>query len=110
MPYRNRHQIDTKTVSRWWCDDEVRTFLTEGKYRFTPEYWWPTDCSWCLCSDYDLMFTVVGGLAGGRLLEPRSIRGDVKKNTFPGTGKGVVIQPAFDSGAVIPLSRKFIVA
>jgi hypothetical protein len=28
--------------------------------------------------------------------EPRSIRGDVKKQTFPGTGKGVVIQPTFD--------------
>ncbi len=30
-------------------------------YRFTFEYWWPPDCQWCVCSDYDLMFTLVGG-------------------------------------------------
>lgn len=40
---------------------ELGTFLTDGNYRFTPEYWWPADRSWCLCSDYDLMFTIVGG-------------------------------------------------
>ena len=26
-----------------------------------PEYWWPTSEDWCVCSDYDLPFTVVGG-------------------------------------------------
>ena len=41
--------------------DEVRTFLDDEVYRFTPEYWWPADRNWCVCSDYDLMFTVVGG-------------------------------------------------
>jgi len=41
--------------------DELGAFLTEGKFQFTPEYWWPTDHRWCLCSDYDLMFTLVGG-------------------------------------------------
>jgi hypothetical protein len=41
--------------------DELARFLTEGKYRLTPEYWWPSDRSWCLCSDYDLDFTFVGG-------------------------------------------------
>jgi hypothetical protein len=41
--------------------DELGTFLTRGKYQFTPEYWWPADHTWCLCSDYDLMFTIVGG-------------------------------------------------
>ena len=40
---------------------ELRTFLDDGKYRFTPEYWWPVDHSWCVCSDYDLMFTIVAG-------------------------------------------------
>ena len=25
------------------------------------EYWWPCDRSWCVCSDYDLKFTIVGG-------------------------------------------------
>jgi len=41
--------------------EELSTFLTEGKHQFTPEYWWPADHSWCLCSDYDLKFTLVGG-------------------------------------------------
>ena len=40
---------------------EVIAFLSDGAYQFTPEYWWPADRSWCVCSDYDLMFTVVGG-------------------------------------------------
>jgi hypothetical protein len=41
--------------------DELRKFLADGKYQFTPEYWWPADGSWCLCSDYDLVFTILGG-------------------------------------------------
>jgi hypothetical protein len=40
---------------------ELRTFLIDGKYQFTPEYWWPADHSWCVCSDYDLMFTIAAG-------------------------------------------------
>jgi len=27
----------------------------------SPEYWWSADREWCVCSDYDLSFTVVGG-------------------------------------------------
>jgi hypothetical protein len=41
--------------------DELSQFLTEERYQLTPEYWWPSDHSWCLCSDYDLDFTFVGG-------------------------------------------------
>jgi hypothetical protein len=41
--------------------DELPTFLANGKYQFTPEYWWPADHSWCVCSDYDLTFTIVAG-------------------------------------------------
>jgi hypothetical protein len=41
--------------------DELTLFLTEKSYRFTPEYWWPADRSWCLCSEFDSKFTVVGG-------------------------------------------------
>ena len=41
--------------------DELSTFLADGKYQFTPEYWWPADHSWCVCSDYDLTFTIVAG-------------------------------------------------
>jgi hypothetical protein len=25
------------------------------------EYWWPPEQNWCVCSDYDLAFTIVGG-------------------------------------------------
>ena len=41
--------------------DEVVNFLEENEYRFSPEYLWPSDRNWCLCTDYDLTFTVVGG-------------------------------------------------
>ena len=30
-------------------------------FQFGPEYWWPNDHQWCVCSDYDLTFTIVGG-------------------------------------------------
>lgn len=41
--------------------DEVVSFLKEDEYQFSPEYLWPSDRNWCLCSDYDLMFAVIGG-------------------------------------------------
>ncbi len=41
--------------------DTLETFLKHGEYQLTPEYWWPVDRSWCLCSDYDLDFTIIGG-------------------------------------------------
>jgi hypothetical protein len=41
--------------------NELPAFLAERKDQFTPEYWWPSDHSWCLCSDFDLDFTFVGG-------------------------------------------------
>ena len=41
--------------------DEVIDFLKENKYQLSPEYLWPADRGWCVCSDYDLTFTIVGG-------------------------------------------------
>jgi hypothetical protein len=41
--------------------DHLATFLRDEAYRFTPEYWWPANRTWCLCSDYDLTFTIVAG-------------------------------------------------
>lgn len=41
--------------------DQVPTFFIDGGFQFTPEYWWPSDQSWCVCSNYDLDFTIVGG-------------------------------------------------
>ena len=31
--------------------------------RSGPTYWWPEDRAWCVCTDYDLSFTVVGSTA-----------------------------------------------
>lgn len=39
--------------------DSVSDFQKERRLCF--EYWWPPDQSWCVCSDYDLKFTIVGG-------------------------------------------------
>jgi len=41
--------------------DEVEEFFVHGSFQFSPEYWWPRDHSWCVCTDYDLDFTIVGG-------------------------------------------------
>ena len=27
-----------------------------------PTYWWPADRAWCVCTDYDLPFTVVASM------------------------------------------------
>jgi hypothetical protein len=40
---------------------ETQSLLEDDRYKSTPEYWWPQDHSWCVCSNYDLTFTVVGG-------------------------------------------------
>lgn len=39
--------------------DRVSAFQNENRLSF--EYWWPQDRSWCVCSDYDLCFTIIGG-------------------------------------------------
>ena len=41
--------------------EDIPTFLRDNKYQFTPEYWWPTNRTWCLCSEYDLKFTLLAG-------------------------------------------------
>jgi hypothetical protein len=40
---------------------EATSFLYDPRYGFTPEYWWPPDKSWCVCTDWDLCFTLLGG-------------------------------------------------
>ncbi len=27
----------------------------------SPSYWWPADRSWCICTDWDLTFSLIGG-------------------------------------------------
>jgi hypothetical protein len=39
--------------------DGVYNLQKEKRLSF--EYWWPTNRSWCVCSDYDLAFTIIGG-------------------------------------------------
>jgi hypothetical protein len=39
--------------------DEGCDFKKEKRLSF--EYWWPSSRSWCVCSDYDLKFTIIGG-------------------------------------------------
>jgi hypothetical protein len=41
--------------------NELTAFLTKPRFGSTPEYWWPDDRSWCVCTDWDLTFTLVGG-------------------------------------------------
>jgi len=41
--------------------DEIVSFLKDNEYQLSPEYLWSSGKNWCLCSDYDLNFTVVGG-------------------------------------------------
>lgn len=38
----------------------LQSFNLEGVYG-TPTYWWPESRSWCVCTDWDLTFTLVGG-------------------------------------------------
>jgi hypothetical protein len=54
--------------------DEAAHIPVEGNWN-TAEYWWPGDRQWCVCSDYDLSFTIVGGArsAIARILKSPSI-------------------------------------
>lgn len=40
---------------------EVEEFATSDDLRLTPTYWWPAHKSWCLYSDIDLNFSLIGG-------------------------------------------------
>lgn len=39
--------------------DAACDFQKERRLSF--EYWWPFSRTWCVCSDYDLAFTIIGG-------------------------------------------------
>jgi hypothetical protein len=40
--------------------EDVLDLLRTERSNMLPEYWWPRDHSWCICSDYDLTFTLIG--------------------------------------------------
>ncbi len=39
----------------------VLDLIRQPEYANVPEYWWPKNRSWCVVSDYDLDFTLIGG-------------------------------------------------
>jgi hypothetical protein len=41
--------------------DDLPAFLTKPHFGGTPECWWPEDRSWCVFTDWDLTFTLIGG-------------------------------------------------
>ena len=41
--------------------NELNEFREMSGYKISPEYWWPPNQNWCVCSDYDHAFTIVGG-------------------------------------------------
>jgi len=42
---------------------DVLEIFEIGYVRRTPTYWWPADRAWCVCTDNDLTFTLIGGSA-----------------------------------------------
>ncbi len=53
----------------WFADDllysgkleDVVTLYDQNGLRGSPTYWWAEEKSWCLCTDYDLDFSLIGG-------------------------------------------------
>jgi hypothetical protein len=39
---------------------EILSIPVPGKWK-APEYWWSSTHDWCICSDYDMSFTLVAG-------------------------------------------------
>jgi hypothetical protein len=40
---------------------DVLEFEVMGAVNATPEYWWPEDRAWCVHTDWDTAFTLIGG-------------------------------------------------
>lgn len=67
--------------------NEVADFF--ASFQCTPEYWWPSDHQWCVCSEYDLTFTIVGGssnlitlLLRSEVLECLEVRPEIRVDDF----------------------------
>ena len=41
-------------------EEATSTFELDTVYG-SPSYWWPADQSWCMCTDWDLTFSLIGG-------------------------------------------------
>jgi hypothetical protein len=67
---------------------DVLLFPLEASWG-SPEYWWPPNREWCVCSDYDLAFTIVGGsketikrLLDDTVLESIEVRPDLRVDYY----------------------------
>lgn len=67
---------------------EVNSIPTFGSWN-VPEYWWSPSNEWCLCSDYDLTFTFIGGsrsliarILDSPLLEAIEVQPDLRVDDF----------------------------
>lgn len=41
--------------------DDIYSILKHERVRTSPTWWWPSDRSWCVNTDWDLTFSLVGG-------------------------------------------------
>lgn len=48
------------TLYKGFLEDVLLCFKLDG-IRALPEYWWPENRTWCVCTDRDLCFTLIGG-------------------------------------------------
>jgi hypothetical protein len=67
---------------------DLSAFSTKPSFR-NPEYWWPANHEWCVCSDYDLAFTIVGGssaairrVLGDPVLEAIEVQPDLRVDYY----------------------------
>jgi len=55
-------KMETELLFTGYLDDVQESFSLEPvRESLSPNYWWPQDHSWCLCTDYDLCITLLGG-------------------------------------------------
>lgn len=79
-------EFNVMATEKWTGNLLFRGKLTEFDVLYnnkrvwcTPTYWWPEDRSWCICTDYDLTFTLVGGAK--EMIEEMSVSKDMEVMT-----------------------------
>ncbi len=62
---------------------EINDFKNLDEVRLSPTYWWPESKKWCVCTDYDLTFTLIGGSQDliKKLSNTHNIEGFIVKET-----------------------------
>jgi hypothetical protein len=53
-------QLETDLLFSGTLDDVLDTYSLDSVWS-APTYWWPQNRSWCVCTDWDLTFTIIGG-------------------------------------------------